>query len=67
MVGVVPQNLILIPVYLAMTGAAMYYLFVWEEEVFETTYRKERKTQKKNRILDIVNGVCGVDMFGKLY
>lgn len=51
MVGVVPQNLILIPVYLAMTSAAMYYLFAWEEEVFRQRAAKREKRKRKTEYL----------------
>ncbi len=54
--GVVPQNMILIPVYLTMTGAAMYYLFVWDEEVVRKRAIKREKRKRKTEYCILLVG-----------
>ncbi len=56
MMGVIPQNLILIPVYVMMTGAAMYYLFVWDEEVFRKRTAKREKRKRKTEYCILLAG-----------
>lgn len=44
--GILPQNLLLIPAYVAMTTVAVYYLFAWGEE---GTRKGASKREKRRR------------------
>lgn len=44
--GILPQNLLLIPAYIAMTTVSVYYLFAWGEE---GTRKNASKREKRRR------------------
>lgn len=45
--GILPQHFLLLPAYLGMTIAAIYYLFAWEEEGVRKKSRKQDKKRKR--------------------
>lgn len=46
-ISILPQNLILIPVYIGMTTAALYYLFAWNEESPRKSAGKRERRKKR--------------------
>lgn len=49
--GILPQHFLLLPAYLGMTIAAIYYLFAWEEAGVR---KKSRKQDKKRKQMEYV-------------
>ena len=45
--GILPQNLLLIPAYVAMTTVAVYYLFAWGEEGSRKGVSKREKRRRQ--------------------
>lgn len=55
MIGILPVNLILIPGYLMMMCAAVYYMLSWQEEGRKRTLRREQ--QRKRMEYCIIFGI----------
>ena len=67
--GILPQNLLLIPAYVAMTTVAVYYLFAWGEEGSRkgVSKREKRRRQTEYCILLVasilpIGGASGVEV-----